>query len=173
MTGPAASVLPSTTRTRAVGSDRGEGHIMKRIKTFARALAMTGALAISAGGAPAFAAVPDAGNGVGAGAAPAAAQTMADHGGCNHWTCVGVRNFDGWYCAYANYIPSAGGGPGVLDGHFHIWGPGLDTNSPDKRWLPHEQTACYQGRGSGAVCAEGWTFVAGRWESEGLACETV
>ncbi|RAL31677.1 hypothetical protein [Rhodococcus sp. AQ5-07] len=54
-------------------------------------------------------------------------------------------------------------------GHIHIWGPGIDINSPTLG-APY---LAVSGRGAGVVCAEAWAHVNGGYQSWGRPCLTV
>ncbi len=65
---------------------------------------------------------------------------------------------------------------GDFTGHFHIWGGGLDRNSPTGFWGYHQKFTVPVGRdlpNGSVICAEGWEHVHGGYESRGRACAEV
>ncbi len=62
----------------------------------------------------------------------------------------------------------------VARGHIDFRGPGgLRASSPDGPWQAFVDTARFSGRGSGQLCAEGWSYANGSWTSIGLPCVTI
>lgn len=102
---------------------------------------------------------------------PAHAQTPPEVGitasGCNHQVCLYTAYTGSGYEAWAEFTVN------VAKGHIDFHGPGLRASSPDGPWKARVDTRRYAGRGSGTVCAEGWSYYSGRWHSIGLPCVTV
>ncbi|MFE0104990.1 hypothetical protein [Streptomyces sp. NPDC059009] len=102
------------------------------------------------------------------GAPPAAAGAT----GCNDRTCIDVRGS-------GLTVESVGASTtwnGDFTGHFHIWGGGIDQNSPTQFWGYHQKFTIPVGHDlpNGTVlCAEGWEQVGDHVESRGRACEEV
>ncbi|MFB9909640.1 hypothetical protein [Allokutzneria oryzae] len=102
--------------------------------------------------------------------ASAEAAPLPDATGCNHGACITVKGGPGNYQVF-----------GFLEtntsryGHFHIWGPNLDYNSPDRTWIggPGSGTPIQYGYGAGQVCVEFWQYVNGTYVSRGLPCKDV
>lgn len=98
---------------------------------------------------------------------------------------VGVLDADGpsgcnrSVCIYSEYTGSGWRVWGefrthVARGHIDFWGPnGFKASSPDGPWAPGGDTQKWSGSGSGGLCAQGWAFVNGRWNSLGLPCVTI
>jgi opacity protein-like surface antigen len=62
----------------------------------------------------------------------------------------------------------------IARGHIDFRGPGgLRASSPDGPWSAGADTARFSGRGSGQLCAEGWSYRNGSWNSVGLPCVTI
>jgi hypothetical protein len=59
----------------------------------------------------------------------------------------------------------------IKNGHYHIWGPGLDVNSPDREWNWFDATQWYGGNGFGTVCAQAWDWNGASWTSLGFTCK--
>ncbi|MEV6298957.1 hypothetical protein AB0M02_06085 [Actinoplanes sp. NPDC051861] len=87
--------------------------------------------------------------------------------GCNHSVCLYTAYTGKGYQAWAEFRI------GVTRGHHHITGPGLDRNTPDGPWRAGQDSRRYNARGSGQVCAEGWSYSGGGWHSIGLPCVTI
>lgn len=103
-------------------------------------------------------------------AASASAAELRDAEGCNHNTCIQVKGNASGYRVFG-FFGQYGGGYG----HFHIWGPNLDYNGPDKQWTSGTGagTPIQYGYGAGQVCVEFWQYVNGTYVSSGLPCEVV
>jgi hypothetical protein len=96
-------------------------------------------------------------------AAPAQAES-----GCNHNVCVYTAYTGSGYQVWGEFRNT------VNDGHIDFWGPGRPRiSSPNGYWPGGHDTDRYSGRGSGQVCAEGWSRVGGKWNSVGLPCVTM
>ncbi|THV42226.1 hypothetical protein [Glycomyces buryatensis] len=102
--------------------------------------------------------------------APAAAQA-AENGpsGCNKNVCVYTAYTGGGYQVWAEFNHTD-----VQDGHLDVWGPGLSKqHSANGYWPAGRDTKRWSARGSGTVCAEGWSRTGGQWNSVGLPCVNI
>jgi hypothetical protein len=95
--------------------------------------------------------------------------TKAENGpqGCSKSVCIYTAYTGKGYQAWAEFSIN------VTRGHHHIWGPGLNVNTPDGPWRGGQDSRRYSARGSGKVCAEGWSYSGGAWHSIGLPCVSI
>ena len=95
--------------------------------------------------------------------------TEAEKGpqGCSRYVCIYTAYTGTGYQAWAEFSTN------VTRGHHHIWGPGLNVNTPDGPWRGGQDSRRYSARGSGKVCAEGWSYSGGAWHSIGLPCVSI
>lgn len=92
--------------------------------------------------------------------------------GCNQRTCIDVEGSG----LRVERISASTTWNGDFTGHFHVWGGGIDQNSPTQFWGYHQKYTIPVGRDlpNGAVlCAEGWEHVNGGLEPRGRACVEV
>ncbi|MCD9194754.1 hypothetical protein [Streptomyces albireticuli] len=92
--------------------------------------------------------------------------------GCNHRTCISVEGSG----LRVETVSASTTWNGDFTGHFHIWGGGIDRNSPTQFWGYHQKFSVPVHRdlpNRAVLCAEGWEHVNGRLESRGRACEEV
>lgn len=102
-------------------------------------------------------------------AAPAGTTDVNGPSGCNWNVCVYTAYTGLGYQVWAEFDHTR-----VNDGHLDVWGPGLSRrSSPNGYWPAGHDTQRWSARGSGQVCAEGWSRVAGQWHSVGLPCVTI
>ncbi|MFE0258324.1 hypothetical protein [Streptomyces sp. NPDC059010] len=103
-----------------------------------------------------------------AGAAPASAGAT----GCNQRTCIDVEGSG----LRVERISASTTWNGDFTGHFHVWGGGIDQNSPTQFWGYHQKYTIPVGRdlpNGSVICAEGWEHTGGGMESRGRACAEV
>ncbi|MGF1430295.1 hypothetical protein [Kitasatospora sp. LaBMicrA B282] len=101
--------------------------------------------------------------------APAASAGAA---GCNDRTCIAV---DGSGLHVAS-VSASTTWDGDFTGHFHLYGGGLDANSPTAFWGYHQHYTLQVGRdlpNRSVVCAEGWEHTPGGYRLRGRACEEI
>ncbi|NAS25967.1 hypothetical protein GT755_30355 [Herbidospora sp. NEAU-GS84] len=104
----------------------------------------------------------------GAAQAASAAPVQVLASGCNHNVCVYTAYTGSGYQVWAEFRNT------VHDGHLDVWGPGLSRrSSPNGYWPGGHDTSRWSGKGSGQVCAEGWSRIGGVWHSVGLPCVQV
>ncbi|MEV4754938.1 hypothetical protein AB0J86_07475 [Micromonospora sp. NPDC049559] len=93
-----------------------------------------------------------------------AAAAPLDDSGCSRDTCIEMYGGAGGYSAI-------GYADDYFYGHVDLWGPGLPFRNGPEGPSP---TVSGNGRGVGAVCAQGWASIGGgRYESRGLPCVDV
>ncbi|MFB4273808.1 hypothetical protein ACBJ59_00825 [Nonomuraea sp. MTCD27] len=89
--------------------------------------------------------------------------------GCNNNVCIYTAYTGSGYQVWGEFDHT-----NVQDGHLDFWGPGRPrVSSPNGYWPANHDTRRYAGKGSGKVCAEGWSRVGGKWNSVGLPCVTI
>ncbi|WP_223770694.1 hypothetical protein [Streptomyces huiliensis] len=92
--------------------------------------------------------------------------------GCNQRTCVSVEGSG----LRVERVSASTTWNGDFTGHFHIWGGGLDANSPTAFWGYHQKFTVPVGRdlpNRSVVCAEGWEHTSSGLQSRGRACEEI
>lgn len=105
-------------------------------------------------------------------AAAGAPAASAGARGCNHRTCIDVDGSG----LRVNYIGASTTWGGDFTGHFHVWGGGVDRNSPTALWgdrQPYRVDVDRDLPDRAVVCAEGWEHIGGHLESRGRACEEI
>ncbi|MGW1071232.1 hypothetical protein [Streptomyces sp. NPDC002537] len=116
--------------------------------------------------------------GVGVAAATVAAlvagapSAFAGAAGCNGRTCVAVDGSG----LHVDSVSASTTWGGDFTGHFHIYGGGLDSNSPTGRWGYLQKYTMRVGRdlpNRSVICAEGWEHLSGHYELRGRACEEI
>ncbi|NGO76784.1 hypothetical protein G6045_14070 [Streptomyces sp. YC504] len=103
-----------------------------------------------------------------AGVSPASAGAT----GCNERTCIDVEGSG----LRVEQVSASTTWNGDFSGHFHVWGGGIDQNSPTQLWGYHQKFTVPVGRdlpNGSVICAEGWEHLDGRMESRGRACQEV
>lgn len=103
-----------------------------------------------------------------AGAPPASAGAA----GCNDRTCIKVEGRG----LHVDSVSASTTWGGDFTGHFHIYGGGLNANSPTGYWGYHQKYTVRVGRdlpNRSVVCAEGWEHLNGRFQLRGRACEEI
>ncbi|MFD9907188.1 hypothetical protein [Streptomyces sp. NPDC059063] len=109
---------------------------------------------------------------VGAAVTAAVPSAFAGARGCNGRTCIDVDGSG----LRVETISASTTWNGDFTGHFHIWGGGIDQNSPTAFWGYHQKytVPVHRDLPNGAVvCAEGWEHVNGGLASRGRACAEV
>lgn len=102
--------------------------------------------------------------------ASAEVSAALDAHGCNHSACIDVKGNASNYQVFGHLYTNAS-----IYGHFHIWGPNLDYNSPDRTWNggAANGTPIQYGYGAGQTCVEFWQYTNGTYYSIGLPCKIV
>ncbi|NEB00152.1 hypothetical protein [Streptomyces sp. SID13726] len=101
-----------------------------------------------------------------------ATAASAGANGCNQRTCIMVDGVG----LRVETIGAATTWNGDFTGHFHIWGGGIDTNSPTQFWGYHQKftVPVHRDLPNGAVlCAEGWEHTSSGLQARGRACAEV
>jgi hypothetical protein len=94
--------------------------------------------------------------------------TVNSNTGCNNQVCIDRQLTGSGYRLRAYFKEN------IARGHFHFWGPSLDTNSAggDIPWGATEYSDWYYGKDDGWACVEGWKLT-DHYESIGLPCKYV
>ncbi|WP_269859149.1 hypothetical protein [Streptomyces sp. RPT161] len=101
-----------------------------------------------------------------------APSAFAGGAGCNDRTCLSVDGRG----LHVDAVSASTTWGGDFTGHFHIYGGGLNANSPTGFWGYHQKYTVPVGRdlpNHAVVCAEGWEHTGSGPQLRGRACEEV